>query len=340
MNPYKYLILLVIPATVISGYLAGGYYTFLTPVCCFVFLPLLELFPWGKNSVTSNKISRNSNKAHRFIPFLFVPIIMLLVFAGSIIASLKTLSPVDFFGLMLSVGVTNGAIGFTLAHEFIHKYTLREKTAGHLLLACSMYLHYSIEHVHGHHVYACTPRDPNSAKKGESFYAFFFRSLFGSYKNAWRIESKRLKKNHISFFSINNRMLLFLVIQLTIVFVLAFAFGINSVLFFVGQAFFAVLLHQQVNYMQHYGLTRKDNGVTSEKMHAHHAWGIPGECKIVDLFQVQNHADHHMHASTPYEKLVAKEESPTFPANYATMMIVSLIPPLWFKIIDKRLPSL
>ncbi len=340
MNPHRYLILLVIPATVISGYLAGAYYTFLTPFCCFVLLPLLELFSPGKKSSTYNKMSPKSNKAYRFIPFLFVPVVMLLVFAGSIVASLKTLSSVEFLGLMLSVGVANGTIGFTLAHEFIHKHTLPEKTAGYLLLGCSIYLHYSIEHVHGHHVYACTPHDPNSAKKGESFYAFFFRSISGSYKNAWRIESKRLKKNSLSFFSANNRMLLFLFIQLSIVFVLAFVFGINSVLFFVGQGFFAVLLHQQVNYMQHYGLIRKDNAGTIEKMHAHHAWGIPGECKIVDLFQVQNHADHHMHASTPYEKLVGVEESPAFPANYATMMIVSLIPPLWFRIVDMRLPSL
>ncbi len=132
-------------------------------------------------------------------------------------------------------------------------------------------------------------------------------------------------------------MLLFLVIQLLILFALAFAFGRNAVLFFAGQSFFAVLLHQQVNYMQHYGLVRKHGDGVREKMHAHHAWGIPRECRIVDLFQVHNHADHHMHASSPYERLVAKEESPKLPANYATMMVICLIPPLCFRIIHKRL---
>lgn len=336
MNPYKYLILLIVPLTVALGYCAGGYYTFLTPVICFVFLPLLELLPFDIK-LFSKKVG--SSKAFRIIPFLFVPVVLLMVFGCSIIAATGKLSKVEFFGLLLSAGVVNGTIGFTLAHEFIHKYLFPEKIAGHLLLACACYMHYSIEHVYGHHVYACTSKDPNSAKKGETFYTFFFRSIAGGYKSAWQIERKCLKKSNLSFLSIHNRMLLFLIIQLFVLAVLGIAFGKYALLFFAGQSFVAVLLHQQANYLQHYGLIRKDEAGTREKMHAHHSWGIPGECRIVDLFQVQNHADHHLHASTSYEKLVARQESPRLPANYAAMMVVTLFPPLWFKMIHKRMPS-
>jgi alkane 1-monooxygenase len=237
------------------------------------------------------------------------------------------------------VGVVNGTIGFALAHEFIHKFSFVPKVAGYILLLSAGYLHYSIEHVHGHHVYACTPKDPNSAKRGESFYQFFVRSVTGSFINAWKIEIRRLRKINRPFLSASNRMLMFMLVQTTILFILSVAFGGKALLFFIAQALVAISIHQQVNYLQHYGLTRSDNGSIREKMHAHHSWSIRGNCRIVDLFQVQNHADHHIHASTPYHQLKAIDESPKLPANYATMMLVTLIPPLWFKIIHKRLPS-
>lgn len=338
MNPYRYLILFVLPATVLTGYWAGGYFTFLTPVCCFILLPLIDIFPFNKKTKPTHSPPIENN-TYRVIPFLFVPVVLLLVFGSSILTSYKALSIQEFIGFMLSVGVVNGAIGFALAHEFIHKFTASQKVAGYLLLASSNYLHYSIEHVHGHHVYACTPQDPNSAKKGESFYQFFIRSLTGSFINAWKIELKRLRKLNRPFFSFHNRMLIFQVVQLVVLIILGWVFGSKALLFFIGQSFVAVTLHQQVNYLQHYGLTRNDKAGVHEKMHAHHSWSIPGNCRIVDLFQVQNHADHHLHASSSYEKLIARDESPKLPANYATLMVVSLIPPLWFKIIHKRMPS-
>lgn len=338
MNPYRYLILFALPATVLTGYWAGGYFTFLTPVCCFILLPLIDLCIYNKKTKAAQKRPTDSN-IYKLIPFLFVPVVLLLVFGGSIITSCQVLSVHEFIGLMLSVGVVNGTIGFALAHEFIHKFTAPQRVAGYLLLASSNYLHYSIEHVHGHHVYACTPKDPNSAKKGESFYTFLVRSITGSFINAWKIELKRLTKFTLPFFSIYNRMLLFQVIQLLILIMLAYIYGGNALLFFTGQSFVAIVLHQQVNYLQHYGLTRNDDEGVREKMHAHHTWSIPGECKIIDLFQVQNHADHHLHASYSYEKLIDRDQSPKLPGNYATMMVVSLIPSLWFKLIHKRLPS-
>ncbi len=338
MNPYRYLVLLVVPATVVAGYYAGGYYNFLTPVLCFVFLPIIDLLPITKSKKPHRTPAQNSI-AFKTIPLLFVPVIVSLVFGGSMIVAEGHLPLHAYLGFMISVGVVNGTMGFALAHEFIHKFTSLQRIAGYLLLACSNYLHYSIEHVHGHHVYACTPHDPNSAQKGESFYAFLVRSIPGSFLNAWRIEAKLLARNKHLFFSIHNRMLVFCILQVLIVIVLGSIFGGLALLFFIGQGLVAIILHQQVNYLQHYGLIRSDDQHGREKMHAHHTWEIPGNCRIIDLFQVQNHADHHLHAATAYENLVANDESPQLPANYATMMVISLLPPLWFKIIHKRLPS-
>ena len=38
---------------------------------------------------------------------------------------------------------------------------------GTLTMARNLYMHFAIEHVHGHHKNVATPVDPSSARKGE-----------------------------------------------------------------------------------------------------------------------------------------------------------------------------
>ncbi len=340
MNPYKYLILLLVPLTVLPGFAWFGYLTFLTPFCCFIILPVFDLLPVQfKPSAAQNEFSPS---IFRWLSFLFVPVVWLLIITGCFIVAShwSQLSVAEFSGIILSVGIVNGTLGFTLAHEFIHKHNLPDQVAGHVLLASSNFMHYSIEHVYGHHVQACTIQDPNSARLGETFYHFFIRSITGGYKSAWQIEGRRLKKLKLSFFSFHNKMICFQLIQVTVLLLVLFTFGWYALLFFAGQSFISILLHQAVNYIQHYGLSRDEHNGHHEKMKTHHSWSIPGSCKIVDLFQVQNHAHHHIHASTPYYKLVAEEQSPRLPANYAAMIVVSLIPPLWFRIIHPQMSKI
>ena len=338
MNPYKYLVLLLIPLTAIPGFIWHGYLTFLTPFCCFVLLPFAELLPVTLNFRDTNKTS-NPN-TFRFITYFFSFVVLLFILIGCMDSGSVFFIKTEFAGLLLSVGVINGIIGFTLAHEFIHKHGLFEKMLGGALLAGSNYLHYSIEHVYGHHVNACTFHDPNSARLGESFYHFLLRSVAGSYKNAWRIENKRLRKKCIPFYSIHNKMLVFQLIGLTLLLTIFLVFGKPALLFFVGQSFIAIVIHQMANYIQHYGLNRRYINDQHEKLNAHHAWSIPGKCKIIDLFHVENHADHHLHAATPFYKLVSKDDSPKLPANYPTMVLLSLFPPLWFKIIHRHISTI
>lgn len=339
MNLYKYLLLLLVPLTLVPGFIWQGPFTFLTPFCCFVLLPVVEALPFKfKKSSFQNECSP---AIFLRLSFLFVSVVWLLILIACIVVSSPSiqLSNASFIGLMLSVGIVNGTIGFTLAHEFIHKHSVTEKLLGQILLASSNYMHYSIEHVHGHHVYACTFQDPNSARRGESFYHFFFRSITGSYKSAWQIERKRLKKLHLHFYSFSNKMIYFQILQTIVSLIILFVFGTNALLFFAGQSIVAILIHQVVNYIQHYALIREQHNGQHEKLKAHHSWSIPGSCKIIDLFQVQHHAHHHIHASKPFYKLLPEDASPKLPANYASMIVLSLIPPLWFKVIDKYIPQ-
>jgi alkane 1-monooxygenase len=120
--------------------------------------------------------------------------------------------------------------------------------------------------------------------------------------------------------------------------VIFFVAGFHSLLFFLIQNVVAITLLHIINYLQHYGLMRKENSTGGyERLSAHHAWNSGRYNKAINLFQLENHADHHIHPSRPFDKLFIHNESPEHPAGYSFMVLLSLVPPLWFKIMNKRL---
>jgi alkane 1-monooxygenase len=326
------------PAMVCTGYFAGGYWNFLTPAVCFIAFPLVELsFPGKLYYEEDVPATKNDNILFRIIPLFFTFLIFATVICTTYIASHNSLKTHEWVGLMLSVGILNGAIGFTLAHEFIHRFTFIEKGAGYVLLCCSNYLHYHTEHIYGHHVYACTQKDPHTARQGESFYKYLSRAIAGTWLNGWEIEMNRLRKRGITSV-FRNKLLLFFLIHSLICTAIALFLGKMALLFFIGQSFISITLLHQVNYLQHYGLHREETGSGKiEKMSAHHSWNIANPYSKFSLFQLTSHADHHLHPAHSYEKLKVHSEFPSHPANYACMMIISLIPPLWFNITHKRI---
>jgi alkane 1-monooxygenase len=76
-----------------------------------------------------------------------------------------------------------------------------------------------------------------------------------------------------------------------------------------------------------------------EKLNEHHAWNTGKKNTSLNLFRLENHADHHMHPHRSFEKLRHTEDSPEHPAGYSFMVLLSLVPPLWFKVMNKRISS-
>ena len=338
MKPWNYLILLFVPALVVAGYLLGGWWNFLVPVCCFVVYPFTNFFisPSSKDNV--HRYQTHASSVYSNIALSFVPVLIALTGWSTYIAGTTAISNVSFAGLALSVGLVNGILGFTLAHEFIHRFSKTQQIAGYLLLLQNNYMHYGIEHVWGHHVYACTPEDPHTARVGEPLYSYLFRAIKGTYKNAWRIEIKKLSRVSYKFSFMRNRMLAFGLLQIILMLLILFELGFYALVFFLIQNVVAIMLLHIINYLQHYGLMRKENSTGGyEKLNAHHAWNTGRYNKAINLFQLENHADHHMHPSRPFDKLSIYDESPEHPAGYSFMVLLSLVPPLWFKIMDKKI---
>ena len=80
-----------------------------------------------------------------------------------------------------------------VAHELGHRKNTFDIFITRLLLLPCLYMHFTMEHNHGHHKNVSTELDPASAKKGQSLYHFWISSVIGQYKNAWKIQIKMLK---------------------------------------------------------------------------------------------------------------------------------------------------
>ena len=98
------------------------------------------------------------------------------------------------------------------------------------------------------------------------------------------------------------------------------------------QAFFANLLLEYTNYIEHYGLSRNDN----ERVNEMHSWQSDKVISRFFLIDLSRHSDHHFHAAKPFNKLVSYPESPVLPGGYSSMLLPALIPPLWFSLVNNR----
>ncbi len=109
-------------------------------------------------------------------------------------------------------------------------------------------------------------------------------------------------------------------------------------LFFFGQSLLGFTLLELVNYIEHYGMLRRE--VTPgryERGNPLHSWNANPLLSNFYLFQLQRHADAH--ANRRYQILRHVEESPQLPAGYPAMIQAALLPPLWFWVMNRWLEA-
>ena len=236
------------------------------------------------------------------------------------------------------MGVLCGLLGINAAHELGHRVKPFEQFLAKALLLTSLYMHFIIEHNRGHHKNVSTDNDPASSRYGETIYKFWFRSIIFSFISAWKIEAKELRKKGIPLFSMKNEMIQFLLIQLAMLLLIYFIFGYMVVFYFTGAALFGIFLLETVNYIEHYGLRRKKTGENVyERVMPIHSWNSNHPLGRIMLFELSRHSDHHYMASRKYQVLRNFDTSPQLPTGYPGMMLLALLPPLWFKVMHKKI---
>lgn len=349
-NALKFTLpVIVLPFLVISGITLGGWWSFYAIAVAFILIPFLDLFFEGNeiNFSTEEEAIERKNDWYDYLLYFLVPMqyVMLFIFAYRI-AQLD-LVWYEYVGMTMTMGLACGIFGINLGHELGHRTKNYEQNMSKSLLLTSLYMHFFIEHNRGHHKNIATPLDPATSRLNEPIYTFYFRSVFGGWASAWHLESHRLKKLNISFWSFENEMLRYQVIQvlylagLFLIFSLLGPYGWKSglivILGAIGAAIIGILLLETVNYIEHYGLLRNEiSPGRYEKVKPIHSWNSNHTLGRLLLFELTRHSDHHYNAGRKYQILRHFDQSPQMPTGYPGMMLVSLIPPLWFKIMNPQ----
>ncbi len=344
-----YALTLLMPPLVVFSARLGGNYTWIPVLFSFAMLPVLDLLA-GLNARNPNAVEVEKTSWFKWITWLWVPLqVGLLIWLVAprwflphllLKPNLAEMTWSSWLGLVASTAVVTGAIGITYAHELVHRPSRFERVLGEILLATVSYTHFAVEHVYGHHKNVGTPHDPATARRGQGYWSFLARALVLTLVSAWRLESRRLQRRHGRVWHIDNKMVRYLVEQVCWYGLLYGAFGWVAVKFVAAQALAAVMHLAMVDYMQHYGLMRRElSPGIFEKIGAHHSWDSYFKLNNWVLINLARHSDHHLVASRRYQGLQTRDEAPQLPAGYATMVLLAVFPPLWKRVMDPRVDA-
>jgi alkane 1-monooxygenase len=341
---YAWLLGIIVP---LSPFLAwfwvsvtgfGGMW-FLGPVLVFGLFPLLDMAIGLDRTNPPDSVLKflEQDRYYRWCTYVFIPI----QYAGLVFAcwmwSSGDLTLVENIGLALTMAVVGG-IAINTAHELGHKRASSEKWLSRIALAQTGYGHFFIEHNRGHHVKVATPEDPASSRLGESFWAFLPRTVLGSLRSAWGIETARLDRLGKSHWSIHNDVLSAWAMTVVLFAGLAVVFGPVVLPYLLVQAVIGFSLLEVVNYLEHYGLRRqKREDGRYERCLPAHSWNSNNVASNVLLYHLQRHSDHHANPTRRYQALRHVDEAPQLPTGYAGMIVLAWFPPLWRRVMDPRL---
>lgn len=314
-------------------------------------LAALPLSSWGLFSVLDAFIGLDTENRdpetaeddlfwHRLITMVWFPVQFIVIFGMIIyVSNTNHLGIGEQIALFFGIGVISGTIGITYSHELMHQKNRLERWLGDLLLASVLYSHFRSEHLLVHHRYVATPRDPVTARYNEGFYRFFPRVLRQSLISSWRAEKAMLARKDLPVTDRSNPFVRYVALQGGML-VLAFALGGWAGLgLFCFQAFVAIWQLELVNYVEHYGLTRKHLGDGKyEHVQPRHSWNASQRASNWLLINLQRHSDHHYKPDRRFPLLqhYTDADAPQLPRGYPVMTIAAMIPPLFRRIMNPR----
>lgn len=249
------------------------------------------------------------------------------------------LGALEKFGLFFGVGVISGTIGIVYAHELMHQKSRLERWLGDLLMASVLYSHFRSEHLLGHHIYVGTPRDPVTARYNEGFHRFFPRVLKDSAKSAFHLEKAMLARKKLPWTDRSNPFWRYWLLQAGFLFLALLLGGWWGLALFLFQAIVAIWQLELVNYVEHYGLTRKHlGGGKYEPVKPRHSWNSTYKASNWLLINLQRHSDHHYKPARrfPLLQTYSEQEAPSLPFGYPIMTMMALMPPLWRRKMNPR----
>ena len=343
LGPLKYGFTFSLPVLVALALVLQGYWTWAPLAYIFGLVPLLELLvpPDARNLSQAEEALRKEDRAYDWLIYLTVPLQYACVGWFLWLMKQGSLSAMETAGAVTALGLMCGTFGINVGHELGHRRQRFERRLAQAALLTSLYTHFFIEHNRGHHKHVSTNDDPASARRGEWVYAFWLRSTVGGYLSAWRLEAERLRKRGLPVASWHNEMIRLTLLQTAWLVAIYLLAGPQAFGLYLMAAAMGFLLLETVNYIEHYGLQRQRTARGGyERVQPHHSWNSDHVVGRLLLFELSRHSDHHYVASRKYQILRHHQDSPQMPTGYPGMMLLSLLPPLWFAVMHPRIDAL
>lgn len=342
MRDLKYLFAYTVPLSAYISFESFGLGTYTAVLYAFVILPLLDVLT-GKTATNLSAEQTQHKKANKIFDWMLyvnLPIVfgLLYVVFSKIMTTDYTTS--EYVGLALSTGILLATNGINVAHELGHRKSLIERLMSKALFMPCLYMHFYIEHNFGHHFKVATPDDGATARYNQSVYAFWIRSVSKQYVDAWKKQLELLKNQEQNFFSWKNDMLYYHLIQPLYLGVVFLWFSTHVMLFALLVGIISFLFLECINYIEHYGLRRlKTPSGRYERVQTHHSWNSNHNIGRIVLYELTRHSDHHFKSAKKYQILNSYQDSPHLPLGYPASILLSLLPPLWFWVMNPLVPQ-
>lgn len=305
---------------------------FLLPAYYFVVLPILE-FSIGERTPATSGTAEHKSFLH--LMYLQIALHFALLTSVMFVAVNSQMSAVWVLIFVASFGLVNGQCTL-IGHEFAHKPGRLNQFMSKLSLSVVAMGHFMVEHLRGHHIMVATPEDCASARIGENIYSFALRDMKGEVCGGLRKEADRLRRKQAPWFSRENVILQSYALSLLIIVGLVLWLGPIILLWIVVHHLAAWFTLSIITYIEHYGILRvKTPNGKYEPVRAVHSWNTDMLLSNLSLLNVQRHSDHHARPMEPYQSL-ENLPAPHLPTGYFGMIALSLLPPLWFAVMDRR----
>lgn len=318
------------------------------------FVLALPLYAWGMFSLLDAVAGQNEDNAdlstpesglkyYRLVTLIWFPAqFTLLCWMLWYVPQAADLGTAEKIGLFFGMGVVSGTIGINYAHELMHQKPAWERALGDLLLASVLYSHFRSEHLRVHHLYVATPRDPVTARYNEGFHRFFPRVLRQCHMSAWKAEAAMLARKGLKPLDKSNPYWRYWGLQGAMLGLALALGGWIGLALFLWQAWVAVWQLELVNYIEHYGLTRRYLGEGRyEHVLPRHSWNASHRASNWLLINLQRHSDHHCKPDRrfPLLQTYRADEAPQLPYGYPVMTMAAMVPPLWKRLMNRRVKA-
>lgn len=334
-----WLSLTLVPVVLVAAGL-GGWWVALVPLYGWGVFSLVDALSGLNTANHSPETPEDDLFWYRAVTLVWFPIQFLMLF-GLIWFATRAghLGTLEKTGLFFGVGVVTGTVGINYSHELMHQKSRLERWLGDLLLATVLYSHFRSEHLRVHHLWVGTPRDAVTAHYNEGFHRYFPRVLRECPQSAWQAETAMLARRGLPLWHRSNPFWRYGALQLAMLGLAYLLGGWQGVALFLFQALVAVWQLELVNYIEHYGLTRRHLGEGKyEHVLPRHSWNAAHRVSNWLLINLQRHSDHHYKPDRRFPLLQnhPADDAPQLPHGYPLMTMAAMVPPLWRRVMNPR----